>query len=385
MNPQDGLYTVTERAKSGASTRVIGAVSTVIAAADEPERAAAALAAPATHIVSLTVTEKGYCRATDGSLDPELAGPQSIYRFLAEGLRRRFDARLPGVSLVSCDNIADNGQQLDRLVGEYCERHDPALGAWIAAECAFPCSMVDRIVPATMPSDRNNIEAVLGLRDEAAVITEPFSQWVIEDRFAGPRPRWEAAGAQLVADVAPYETAKLRMLNGAHSALAYLGLDRGHTFVHQAVADPAIRSLIERLMRQEAATSFAPAPGQDLGDYADALLARFANPALWHRLAQIAIDGSQKIPQRWLATLAAQQQQGRECPAILSALGAWLRHVRGDNGNVNDPLAAALRTAWDSAGAAGIMSAVFGDGGLIGSHWRPSPTELRDLSALCGI
>ena len=187
-------------------------------------------------------------------------------------MRRRLDAGLPGITVISCDNIADNGRQLERLVKEYCDREDPALGAWIAAECTFPTSMVDRIVPASTPADLNDVEAVLGLRDEAAVVTEPFNQWAIEDRFAGPRPRWEAVGVELVADVAPYETAKLRMLNGAHSALAYLGLERGHRYVHQAVSDPVIRPLVERLMRQEAAGSFEPALGQDLGAYADALL-----------------------------------------------------------------------------------------------------------------
>jgi fructuronate reductase len=236
--------------------------------------------------------------------------------------------------------------------------------------------MVDRIVPATTAADRAGVAALLGgLADEAAVMTEGFSQWVIKDRFAGPRPRWELVGAQLVSDVAPYETAKLRMLNGAHSALAYCGLERGHEFVHQAVADPPLRALIDRLMRQEAAPTIAAAPGQDLDAYADALLARFANAALRHQLAQIAMDGSQKIPQRWLATLAASGQQGRRCPAILVALAAWLRHVRGAGHVVNDPLANALRSAWASEGAAGIVDALFARRGLIGGPWRPSPAQ----------
>src|SRR5690606_8301856 len=195
---------------------------------------------------------------------------------------------------------AENGRQLEALLGEYLSSRSAGLAAWFAAECACPATMVDRIVPATTPADLDALEQRLGLRDEGAVFTERFSQWVIEDRFAGPRPGWEKVGAQLVGDVAPYETAKLRMLNGAHSALAYLGLERGHTFVHEAIADPGLRPLVEGLMRDEAATSFTPAPGQDLGAYADALVARFADPALNHRLIQIAMDGSQKIPQRWL-------------------------------------------------------------------------------------
>ena len=170
------------------------------------------------------------------------------------------------------------------------------------------------------------------------------------------------------------------MLNGAHSALAYLGLERGHTFVHQAVADPALRPLIERLMRQEAAPTITPAPGQDLGAYADALLARFANPALHHRLIQIAMDGSQKIPQRWLATLADAQAAGRSCPAILTALGAWMRHVGGRNtatwGAVDDPRAAELAAAWAGYGADGIVAALFGPGGLMASAWVPTQQDI---------
>jgi fructuronate reductase len=206
------------------------------------------------------------------------------------------------------------------------------------------------------------------------VFAEPFSQWVIEDRFAGPRPGWDKVGAQLVADVAPYETAKLRMLNGAHSAMAYLGLERGHEFVDQAIADPAPRRLVEQLMRREAATSFEPAEGQDLEAYADALLTRFANPALKHRLAQIAMDGSQKIPQRWLASLAAHRGHGELCEATLTALAAWVRHVRG-GAQVDDPLGAKLAAAWRQHGAAGIVPALFGPAGLLESAWHPNAVE----------
>ena len=312
MNPQDGLYTVTEKSAAGSSTRLIGAVREVLVAKRSP---AMNPITSDTHIVSLTVTEKGYCRKPDGSLDHDLAAQPGIYTLLAAALAERRKSGCGGLTLLSCDNLADNGAQLARLMGEYLGRRQPDLAHWFAAECMCPGTMVDRIVPATTAADRDEVAARLGgLRDEAAVITENFSQWVVEDRFAGPRPHWEAVGAQLVSAVAPYETAKLRMLNGAHSALAYLGLGRGYRFVHEAISDPELRQLAERLMREEAATSFTPAPGQDLDAYADALLARFGNPALAHRLAQIAMDGSQKIPQRWLATLAAQQEGGAPAP-----------------------------------------------------------------------
>ncbi len=384
MNPQEGLYTVTERSAAGADTRIVGAVREVLVASHEAEAVVAALAAPSVHIASLTITEKGYCRAADGSLDPALAGEDSVFAYLAAGLRRRHDAGLPGLTLLSCDNLADNGAQLSRLMGEYLEVSDPGLLDWFLRECTCPATMVDRIVPATTPQDIAEVADRLdGLCDEAAVVTEPFSQWVIEDYFAGPRPRWDAVGAQLVSDVRPYETAKLRMLNGAHSALAYLGLGAGHQFVHQAVADPAIRPLIEQLMRQEAAPTLAVPPGQDLDGYADALLARFANPALQHRLIQIAMDGSQKVPQRWLETLAARQASALQSPAILTALGGWLRHLRGDTGAViDDPLAVQLQACWASAGKAGVVEAMFAPGGLMASQWRPDAADRNFVTAL---
>lgn len=383
MNPQQGLYTVIERSADGAKARLVGSVREVLVAPSEPEAVIGALAAPATKIASMTITEKGYCRAAGGDLDLGLAGEGSVYHFLAKALRRRYDAGLPGLTLLSCDNLADNGRQLERLMRQYLERHDPALLDWFAAECACPSTMVDRIVPATTADDRDTVADLLdGLRDEAAVMTEPFSQWVIEDRFAGPRPRWEEVGAELVADVAPYETAKLRMLNGAHSALAYLGLRRGHTYVHEAVGDAQLRPIIERLMREEAQTSLTPAPGQDLTAYADALLARFANPALQHKLIQIAMDGSEKIPQRWLATLAHHQREGRRCPAILAAIGAWLAHTRGDNGKVDDPMAARLGEMWVGNDAADVAGALFGPQGHFVAVWQADESDLAEMLAL---
>ncbi len=378
MNPQDGLFTVTERSGEGTKVRLIGAVQKVIVAHQDQEAVVAALAAPTTHIVSFTITEKGYCRAPDGSLDLNLNDEVSVYTYLTSGFRRRKEAGLPGLTLLSCDNLAGNGAQLKRLMTAYLTHNAPDLIDWFTANCTCPSTMVDRIVPATTQADRDEIEALTGLRDEAAVVTEPFSQWVIEDKFAGPRPRWEVGGAQFTTDVAPFETAKLRMLNGAHSALAYLGLQRGHEFVHQAIGDPELAPLIDTLMRDEAATSLTPAPGQNLSAYADALIERFKNPALNHRLIQIAMDGSQKIPQRWMETLAFHQKQCRRCPAIVAAIAAWIRHVRGDNGPVDDPMATTLQATWNAAGKDGIIGALFGPGGSVASDWVPSDAD-RDL------
>jgi len=394
MNPQNGLYALSERGEHGVALRVIGSVQRVLVASQEPESVVSALASPDTRIVSFTITEKGYCRAADGSLDRTLAdsnqlsrspepvegqltstalrqaqGYGHIYAFLAAGMKARKAAGLPGLTLLSCDNLASNGVQLERLMTEYLTVHAPNLLDWFTTHCTCPSTMVDRIVPATTAEDRAAVTAALGMSDEATVVTEPFSQWVIEDKFAGPRPRWEDHGAQITSDVHAYETAKLRMLNGAHSALAYLGLARGAVYVHQAIADPTLRPLIETLMRDEAASSLTPAPGQDLNAYAQALLTRFANPALNHKLIQIAMDGSQKIPQRWLETLAYHQTAGRQCPAILTALAAWIVHIKGDADPVNDPMAAQLAALWAKAGADGIVEALFGAHGLFAAYW----------------
>lgn len=369
LKPQGGLYTVSKRSATGSEMRLIGAVQKVLVAADDPQTVIDAIAAPTTHIVSFTVTEKGYLRRPDGALDLAAAiGGSSLYRFVAAGLAARKATGLGGLTLLSCDNLPGNGAVLRRLMREYLAAYHPGLSAWFDGECTCPATMIDRIVPATTDADRARVEAELGARDEGAVVTEAFSQWVIEDDFAGPRPRWEAVGAELVADVAPYETAKLRMLNGAHSALAYIGLGRGHEFVHQAIADPAIRPLIDRLMRDEAAPTIEVAPGQDLSAYADALLDRFANPALHHRLIQIAMDGSQKIPQRWLETLAWHQARGACCPSIEAAIAAWLAFLRSDH-PLDDPLAVGLREAAASPHA---VERIFGEGGLIASGWKPA-------------
>jgi fructuronate reductase len=381
MHPQDGLYTLVERSADGAKARIMGVVADVLVASEERERLVTTLAAATTHIASFTITEKGYCRAPDGSLDLSLADERSAYSYLAQAFARRRDAGLPGLTLLSCDNLAGNGGQLRRLMLEYLHAHVPILIGWFEQQCTCPSTMVDRIVPATTHADRIEIEAMLGMRDEAAVITEPFSQWVIEDNFAGPRPAWERHGAQITSDVHAYENAKLRMLNGAHSALAYLGLQRGHEFVHQAIADPELAPLIDKIMRDEAATSLTPAPGQDLSAYADALIERFKNPALNHRLAQIAMDGSQKIPQRWLETLAHHRKLGRQCPPILAGIAAWVRHIRGDNGPVDDPMAATLKAAWDAGGKEGVFMALFGPGGPMASDWVPNDADRDVISA----
>jgi fructuronate reductase len=388
LAPQGGLYTVTERDGAASARRLIGALAEVIVAPHAPWVVVERLAAPTTHIVSLTVTEKGYHAGLDGQLDwtapavaADLAGeapPQSLYGLIRHGLAHRRAEGLGGLTLMSCDNLSGNGEKLAAWLGQFLERCDPQLGRWFAAECACPSSMVDRIVPATTEAVRQDVAAALGLIDQGAVVTEAFHQWVIEDRFAGPRPRWEAGGARLVGEVRPYETAKLRMLNGAHSALAYLGLLRGQAYVHEAVGDPALRTLVRALMA-EAAASLSPAPGQDLDLYVDDLLARFANTALSHRLDQIAADGSQKIQQRWLPTLAWRQRRGLASPALLTALAAWTAYVRGDRFTVADPLAGDLAGLWTRCGEDHIVAALFGDCGRLNASWTATAADQEQM------
>jgi fructuronate reductase len=382
--PQDGLFTLAERSASGETLRVVGAVRDCLVASADPQAVIDAVADAATHIVSFTITEKGYCRTASGDLDPDLAAA-GFYPLLTAALRRRRASGAGGLTLMSCDNLASNGRQLDRLLRQYLASTAPDLVDWFTAHCTCPDTMVDRIVPATTEADRAAISTALGgLDDQACVVTEAFSQWVIEDLFAGPRPQWEKVGATLVTDVAPYETAKLRMLNGAHSALAYLGIQLGLVHVHDAIGDARLRPLIERLMRDEALPTVPAAPGQGLDGYADALLARFANPALNHRLAQIAMDGSQKIPQRWLETLAANTATNRPSPALLRAVAAWICHVRGDNiarlGPVEDPLAAPLAAATQGRSIAEAASRLFGPHGLLQGPWTPTPDQLAQLA-----
>lgn len=380
LSPQDGLYTLTVRSADGSHTSVIGAVDEVLVAQPDREALVARLASPDCHLVTFTVTEKGYCRAPDGSLNLALAS-EGFYPIVCEALLRRCDAGMPGLSLLSCDNLSGNGKQLGRLMREWIDAKAPALGDWFAANFTTPDSMVDRIVPAPSPADLDELEQRIGLRDEGAVFTEGFSQWVIEDDFAGPRPAWETQGVQIVNDVAPYETAKLRMLNGAHSLLAYAGLDHGHTFVHEAIADAQLRPLVQRLMLEEAAPTIDAGEGQDLTAYAAELVARFENPALNHRLDQIAMDGSQKIGQRWLEVLAVQQRRGTKCEAILTGLAYWLHHVSGRARTVDDPQADVLQRAIENADKGEIVQAVFGQDGPVQSPWVPSEPEMEFIDA----
>jgi fructuronate reductase len=400
LNPQDGLYTVQVRDGADTATQVIGACTRVLVAPHDPSALVQAIAAPATAIITLTVTEKGYhLDPASGALnldDPAIMadvvgmrGPTTAPGFLVAGLAVRRAAGLGGLTLLSCDNLPENGVRLADAVLTLAQAQDPALADWIGATCAFPSSMVDRIVPATTPDDIAGFSAATGIEDHGLVKTEPFSQWVIEDRFAADRPDWEAAGVQLTQDVRPWELAKLRLLNGAHSGVAYLGALAGHDFVHQAMADPAFEAFVD-LLQDEAASTLSPPPGLDVPAYRAQLKARFANAALMHKTRQIAMDGSQKLPQRLLLSVRTRLDRGQGIDALALAVAGWMRWQAGvDEAGaacpVDDPLAATTRAVVEAGGgAAGIarglvaIEAVFGPDLAADSRFLAAVTAALD-------
>jgi fructuronate reductase len=358
LNPQDGLYTLVVRDGADEHLRVIGAGRGVLVGPEDPAALVAAMADAEVHIVTLTVTEKGYrLDPATGDLlldDPDVAAdladisaPRTAPGFIVAALQARKAAGLKPFTVISCDNLPHNGQRIRAGVLAMASRIDPALAAWIEAEGAFPQTMIDRIVPATTPDDVARLTARLGVEDQGMVKAEPFTQWVIEDWFAGERPDFAAFGVRLTDAVEPWEDAKLRLLNGAHSAVAYLGALSGYEHVHEAVAVPAFRAFIEALWDQ-AQTTLNPPPGLDLAAYRDELMARFSNSAVMHRTRQIAMDGSQKLPQRLLAGAAERLTAGQGVEAMALGVAAWMRWQEGvtESGEavvVDDPLAA--RTA----------------------------------------
>ena len=354
LAPQGGLYTVTAREGSNEQTQLIGALRGVLVAPEDPVQLVQAMAKPEVHLVTLTVTEKGYkLDPAAGALihdDPDLAAdlksldrPRTAPGFIVAALAKRRAAGLKPFTTLSCDNLRHNGKRLREAVLAMAGHHDEALRDWIDAQGAFPETMVDRIVPATEEADIAALEQRIGVVDRAMVKTEPFTQWVIEDRFVGERPDFAAFGVQLTQSVAPWEAAKLRLLNGAHSGIAYLGGLAGIEFVHEFVALPAGRAFIEALWN-EAATTLSPPAGLDVPAYRAALMQRFANSALNHRTRQIAMDGSQKLPQRLLEPIIVRLERNQKVETLALAVAAWMRWQEGrdDSGTpyvVDDPLA----------------------------------------------
>ncbi|TXS90267.1 mannitol dehydrogenase family protein [Parahaliea maris] len=380
LQPQDGLYSLVGTDGEHQDIRVVGAVLKVLVATEDPQALIAALADPAIKVATLTITEKGYCHdPATGTLNrahPDIAHdlehyarePRSAIGFLAAALIHRQALGAP-ITLLSCDNLSHNGRLLARVLKAFIAEVRPDVTPWVDDHVTFPCSMVDRIVPAVSAADLEYLSTRLGVRDEGAVFTERFCQWVIEDSFACERPRWENAGALLVDDVAPFEEMKLRLLNGSHSLIAYLGVLAGFTYVHEVMGNPDFARLVRSYMDSVTGTLSVP-PGFDVERYKARLCERFANASLRHRTLQIAADGSQKIPQRWLPPLRQIIDQRGNTNFIALALAGWLRFLQGqqDNGTpiaVDDPLLDSLRkrmTGERTPGAAILgYEPVFGD------------------------
>lgn len=395
LRAQDGLYSVLSRSAERTEARVVGVLRRLLFAQEEPEALTALLAAASTRVVTLTVTEKGYrhdpssgrLRTGDSTIRADAAGapPASVVGQLVRGLAARRAAGGAPVAIVSCDNLPSNGTLLGGLVHDFCELLGAGAGLWewIEENVSFPCTMVDRIVPATTEEDLVTASEMIGVRDEAAVVGEPFAQWVIEDRFSGPRPQWEAAGALLVDDVGPWEVAKLRVLNGAHSMLAYLGALAGEQTIAGAVGRQELAGAARAFLSRDVAPTLAVPAGMDLDAYQVQVLDRFANPRLRHATTQVAADGSQKLPQRLLGTIRDRMSAGAQPTLAALAVAGWMRYVWArttDQGRplpLDDPLAGMLAERLEGASQPGDavrrllgVRAIFGEdlpehGGLV--------------------
>lgn len=339
LNPQQGRYTLVERGQAGTSARVIGSVERVLAVHQNPHELLPLLADQATRIVSMTVTEKAYAldringgvRGDDPVIAHDLSHPRqpdSVIGLLVESLRLRREANRLPFTVLCCDNLPNNGQLVRAAVLDFASRIDPGLQQWIADTVAFPVTMVDRITPASTAQTLANAQELTGLQDLAAVEAEPFTQWIIEDDFPAGRPAWEAGGAVFVDDVRPWECMKLRMLNGAHSMLAYTGYLAGLEYVRDVMNDTAMVVLVRRHLHA-ARQTLTPLPGMDAALYADALVARFANPSIAHETWQIAMDGTEKLPQRFLQPAVAALESGQDARPFAFAVAAWMRYCLG--------------------------------------------------------
>lgn len=366
LAPQDTLYAVASLSGDGMKVRVVGSIKEILVGPENPEALLQRMADPAIKIVSITVTEKGYCHdPASGQLNmthPGIAAdlktpgrPSTIVGYLVEALRRRRAGGTPPFTVMSCDNLFQNGMIAKRVVTAFAKAVDAGLGRWVEENVAFPCTMVDRITPATTPEDIAKVEAGLGAHDAWPIVCEPFTQWVIEDHFPAGRPAWETVGAELVKDVEPFEFMKLRLLNGSHSALSYLGSLAGYQTIAECMGDPAYVRFMRRLMDEDVTPTLHLPAGVDVGAYKDSLVERFVNPAIKHRTAQIAMDGSQKLPQRVCGVVRERLAAGGSVRHLALVTAAWMRYVtgvdeKGQAYTVNDPLAAQLKAIAQETG-----------------------------------
>jgi mannitol 2-dehydrogenase len=320
--------------------RVVGSIIEYLLAPDDPEAVIEKMAAESTRIVSLTVTEGGYnispVTGAFDEADPDVlrdlqpgTSPRTSFGLVAEALVRRRQRGLAPFTVVSCDNIQHNGDVARRSFSAFARLRDPELGAWMEREVPFPNSMVDRITPMTTDEDRAEVARLIGIEDQWPVVCEPFTQWVLEDRFSLGRPPLEDAGVQVVADVEPYELMKLRLLNASHQALAYFGYLAGYRLVHEAAQDPLFRQFLLGYMEEEATPTLRPVPGVDLAEYRRNVVERCSNPAIRDTLARLAFDGSERLPKWLLPVIRENLATGGEIRRSAAVVASWARYCEG--------------------------------------------------------
>lgn len=360
LGPQDNLYALCI-VDNEPETHIIGAIKTLSTLANDREDIVAALVNKQTKIVTLTVTEKGYCLNAQGHLDtdhPDIKAdlvtpetPVSAVGLIVQALAQRKQAGYADITIISCDNVSDNGKKLQKAVSEFANKTDESLGQWISENIAFPCTMVDSITPATEDSFKANVATELDLTDNWPIQRESFTQWVVEDNFSGPRPAWDKVGVTFTHNVSFFEKAKLRILNGTHSTLAYIGLLLGKETVYEAMRTPAIKQLIQTMLKEEIVPSLVNDDTEgnndfDLNVYAQDIVKRYENRHIRHLLSQIAWDGSQKIPFRILDTVRDNLKAKRNIDLLCTAVAAWCLFVNNKarlDETITDPLDEALR------------------------------------------
>jgi mannitol 2-dehydrogenase len=379
--PQDTLYTILERQGGEEKARVIGSIVSYIFAPTERAKLLDTLTASSTKIVSLTITERGYWADPVTKLFnptiPEIAAdlsnptePRTAVGIIVEALKLRRDLGVSPFTVLSCDNIEDNGSFTRRLVLSYAQCLDAELANWIEENVTFPSTMVDRITPMTTDADRIHIEETYGYRDAWPVVCESFTQWVIEDAFCNDRPAWERFGAQMVHDVKPYEFMKIRLLNASHSLMVYLGSLLGYEYIHEIIQDKDISALIAKIMDDEITPTLKPVPGIDITEYKRTLIERFSNEAIRDQARRVAMDGSQKIPQCVMPTVNDILTLGKPANGIALCLAGWIVFLDGKDEDdrdlpLDDPLANIIRRQARQTinGEVGILSNkdIFGD------------------------
>jgi len=340
LREQDCLYTLVHKHPDGTrEPRVVGSIVEYLLAPDDPDAVVERMAAPAVRIVSLTVTEGGYnlnavtgeFDATDPGVRHDLSGapPRTTFGLVVEALVRRRDRGIAPFTVLSCDNIQGNGDAARRSFVAYATLRDPELGAWVDANVAFPNAMVDRITPVSTDADRAEVAERFGIEDRWPVVCEPFTQWVVEDRFPTGRPPLEDVGVQMVADVEPYELMKLRLLNASHQALCYLGYLAGYRFVHDVCRDPLFAGFLLDYMDREATPTLAPVPGIDLHRYKRELIERFSNPHVRDTVARLCAESSDRIPKWLVPVIRHNLDSGGEITRSALVVAAWARYAEG--------------------------------------------------------